>query len=199
MNPDMQRAPSDNRLLRWGDVVVPWTAAWSSEATRDRCFIRTERIGRREMRFLCDGIDSPGVGKPLFAILHNERCRDVIRRRVCQICRTHMPGEVVCMNHGETEGMMPLINDGLPMCMPCAALALAQCPGLRRAAAADRLRIWVAQDWMPAPVLLGLVPVERGGNPHVNALLAKERGPVFSGIKLVLTRFRQCLPAEIVA
>ncbi len=177
-------------FLRWGDVVVPWTAAWSSEAPRDRSFIRTERIGGMSLRFLCDGIDTPGVGKPMFKVLHNERCRDVIRRRVCQICRGPLGGDRVAMNMGEREGLYPLINDGLPMCRGCAELALAQCPGLQKAAQTGWLRMWHAIDWIFAPVVLGPVPPENGGNPHVNALLAKECEPVFSGVKLVLTRFR---------
>lgn len=176
-------------ILRWGAVSVPWTAAWSSEQSRESCYIRTEELDGRPIRFLCDGIETPGVGKPAFAILHNERSRDVVRRRICQICRKRLPDGGICMNQGERDGMFPLINDGLPMCEPCAALALRQCPGLTRAAAAGRLRIYRARDWLHAPVMLGPKPESAGGNPRVNALLAAERGPVFSVIKLVLTRF----------
>lgn len=46
-------------------------------------------------------------------------------------------------------------------------------------------------------VLLGIVPESRGGNPHVNALLRREPGRVFSGIKLVLTRFQRVDIAEL--
>lgn len=188
---------STDRLLRWGNVVVPWTAAWSSEASRDRNFIRTEKLDGRGLRFLCEGIDSPGVGKPLFKVLHNDRCRTVLKLRICQICRRPLPDDVICMNQGELEGMYPLINDGLPMCSSCAALALAQCPGLQRAEAAGRLRIWRVSTWLHAPVLIGPKSEEQGGNPHVNALLARERGPVFSGIKLVLTRFRRMSASDL--
>lgn len=183
--------PPAGTYLRWGAVAVPWTAAWTSEASRDHCYVRTERLDGRALRFFCDGIDSPGTGKPMFATLHNERSREVVHRRLCQICRHPLPAGPVCMNQGEREGIFPLINDGLPMCKPCAALAIVQCPGLHRAAAAGKLRIWQAWEWDHAPVVLVPRPETQGGNPRVNALLAKERGPVFSGIKLVLRRFNQ--------
>ena len=185
------------QLLRWDNVVVPWTAAWSSEEARDHCYIRTEKLDGRPLRFLCDGIDSPGVGKPMFKVLHNERCRAVLRERICQICCTPLPDDAICMNQGELEGMYPLINDGLPMCSPCAALALAQCPGLQRLEASGRLHIWKASKWLHAPILIGPTPEAQGGNPHVNALLARERGPVFSGIKLALTRFHTLRAADL--
>jgi hypothetical protein len=186
-------------LLRWGAVVVPWTAAWTSEASRDRAFIRTERFEGIPLRFLCEGVDTLGVGKPLFKMLHNDRCRDVLHRRVCQICRTPLPAAPICVNQGEREGIYPLINDGLPMCAPCAALALAQCPGLQAAEAAGRLRIWEASAWRHAPVLRATVPRARGGNPHVNDLLLREFGPVFSGMKLVLTKFRQIQSVDLIS
>ena len=157
-----------------------------------------ERLDGVALRFLCDGIDTPGVGKPLFAILHNERSRDVLRRRVCQICQDPLRS-AICMNQGERDGIFPLINDGLPMCDDCAGLALAQCPGLRRAADAGRLRLYRTDGWRFAPMRLGMVPESRGGNPRLNRLLAAERGPVFSGVKLLLTRFRQIDPATLAA
>lgn len=176
-------------FLRWGAVAVPWTAAWSSEVSREACYVRTERLDGKPLRFLCDGIESPGVGKPIFATLHNERSRTVVHDRLCQICRKPLSDGGVCMNQGERDGFYPLINDGLPMCDPCAALALEQCPGLQRAHGVGQLRIYRAKGWLHAPVLLGPKPEAEGGNPKVNALLAVERGPVFAGIKLVLTRF----------
>lgn len=186
-------------FLHWGAVVVPWSAAWSTEVGTDASFIRTERLDGIDVRFLCDGVEAPGVGKPLFKTLHNARSRDLIRNRLCQLCKTHLPGGGICMNQGENHGLYPLINDGLPMCDPCAVLALAQCPGLQRAAAGGKLRLWRASHWLHAPVLLGVVPEERGGNPIINALLERERGRVFSGIKLVLTRFRSVDPKELAA
>jgi hypothetical protein len=187
------------QFLHWGAVVVPWSASWSSESDRSAVFIRTERIGRHSLRFICDGPNTPGQGRPMFKTLHNERCRDLIRRRLCQICRAALPAEAICMNQGEREGIYPLINDGLPMCRPCAVLALEQCPGLRRASEAGELRIWRAAAWEYAPVLIGMADPANGGNPALNALLAKERGSVFSGVKLVLTRFGGISASVLVA
>ena len=194
-----RQAVREGEYLRWGAVTVPWTAAWTSEQSRESCYIRTERLDGRPLRFLCDGIDTPGAGKPMFAILHNERSREVVRRRLCQICRRDLVGGGICMNQGEREGIYPLINDGMPMCDPCAAMAVAQCPGLQRALSANRLKVYRARDWLHAPVLIGALPESQGGNPYVNALLAKERGPVFSGIKLALTRFSSVNPAMLSA
>jgi len=185
------------KIVRFGNFVVPWTAKWTSEDDTHRSVVRTVKLDGHAMRFICEGINTPGVGKPLFKILHNDRCRSVLRDRVCQICRARLPKDPICINQGETDGIYPLINDGLPMCVPCAALSLAQCPGLQRAETVGRLRLWRASAWLHAPILLKPVPHERGGNPHLNALLAMERGPVFSGVKLLLTRFRAISADEL--
>lgn len=186
--------------LWWGSTAVPWSAGWTGEyEDRDSVCIRTEHLEGKRLRFLCDGVDRPGLGRPRFKTLHNERCRDLIRTRSCQICRRHYPpgAKVICMNQGERDWLYPLINDGLPMCDDCAALALRQCPGLQRAMAAGLLKVYRAWTWAFAPVLIGKADPATGGNPKVNALLDRERGPVFSGIKLLLTGFQAIDPGAL--
>ncbi|UEM07996.1 hypothetical protein JL101_035695 (plasmid) [Skermanella rosea] len=183
--------------LKWGTSPVPWVAAWSPEASREAVYVRTETIGGNRLRFMCDGIDTPGEGRPVFKIMHLERSRHVVAHRLCQICCEPLPASSICMNQGEREGFHPLINDGLPMCEPCASLSIRHCPGLKRAAAAGRLHVFRASDWDLAPVILGPVPEAKGGCRRVNELLAKERGPVFGYVKLVLRRFSTISPDAI--
>lgn len=184
--------------LRWGNAPVPYTAMWTTEMERRQPTVRKEEWCGRVFPMLCEGINAP-EGKPQFKILHADRTRKVIRDGLCQMCLTKLPPKAVCFNQGQTDHWHPIISDGLPMCPKCASLAFAACPGLQRQARSGLLRTWLATrgDWLVAPVILGTVPSDRGGNERINDLLRKYRGKVFSGPKLVLESFRQISPDSL--
>lgn len=177
---------------RWGAVPVPVTAMWTGEAEARRPSVVMETWAGRAFVMLSEGVDAIGSGKPMFTMLHADRARRVIRERRCQMCCQPLPARVITMNQGQMDGVRPLISDGLPMCPHCALDAFHACPGLQRQARSGALRIWLSPvgAWDFAPVLLGQVPPERGGDERVNALIRRYEQQVWTGPKLVLTQGR---------
>lgn len=173
--------------IRWGAVTVPFTAMWSREAEirvpgRERATIRK----LPPLDWLTEGADAP-EGKPLFKMLHQDRCRYVIQRRLCQMTLRPLQAWVICMNQGQRDHIGPVISDGLPMNPDGARMALEQCPGLQRQAEAGHLHIFrVPLDlWTLAPVMLRPRSPEEGGDERVNALLGA--GRLWAGPRLVLS------------
>lgn len=182
----------------WHGVRVPWTAMWSSEQKWRAPRTVRQRWNGRTLTMLSEGVDTPGVGKPLFKMLHADRCRHVIVDSLCQMCVQPLESLVVCVNQGQTDRFRPLINDGLPMHPDCAREAFAACPGMQRHAAAGVLRAWEAPKggWIEAPVLLGTAPESAGGDARVNHLIRTSMVDIFTGPKLVLT---SCAPFSLEA
>lgn len=183
----MIRAP-----IKWGNVTVPYTAMWTDELERRKPRIVMERWHGHRIAMLGEGV-SIQEGKPVFKMLHADRCREVIRRGLCQMCLKPLPSNVVTVNQCQHDALRPLINDGLPMCPPCAMEALDACPGMQRQQADGTLRMWISpcRAWLLAPVILRVVSEDRGGDERLNRLLRFARQPVFTGPKLVLTSFRR--------
>ena len=179
------------RPIRWGHVPVPITAMWTGELEARCPRVRRETWGGHRLAMLSEGVDAPGLGKPLFKMLHADRCRAVLRSGLCQMCCEPLPRHVVTMNQGQADTGRPLISDGLPMCPACGLDAYHACPGLQRQAREGKLRIWWSPRgaWVCAPVILGAVSPEHGGDERINALLARV-GQVWTGPKLVLTEAR---------
>jgi hypothetical protein len=180
--------------VQWGDVRVPYTAIWTAELkARAPRFVFTQLHGNsRRLRMLSEGIEDM-TGKPVFSRLHADRCRRVVRMGVCQMCCQPLPSTVVSVNQGQTDAGRPLIDDGLPMCPACALQAYDACPGMQRQEEAGTLRFWLSPrlHWLMAPVLLGVVPPESGGDQRINDLIERANAPIWTGPKLVLVRFRR--------
>ncbi|HUY05040.1 MAG TPA: hypothetical protein VMV33_17320 [Rhodocyclaceae bacterium] len=190
--------PVKPRALRWGNMPVPYTALWSGEVPLRKPAIVREEWEGVSLSMISEGVDAP-AGKPLFAMVHADRARRVIRELWCQMCLADLPPVVLVVNQGQVDRHRPVINDGLPMCWSCASAAVRACPGMQRQAAEGTLRIWRVNRgaWLHAPVLLGVVPVERGGDEAVNALVRAARGRLFTGPKLVLMEWEQVLPGAL--
>lgn len=183
---------------RYGDVPVPITAAWSVEQVeRQPRVVRWRCGGMGVLKFTSDGVSKPGIGKPLFKIIHADRARAVLDQDVCQICCRRLDPERIVMNSNTYLQGLPLISDGLPMHPACAAVAYDACIGLRNNHEAGRLRIYaVPKDgWTLAPKVLGMMPVPPG-DPRTNALLAKH-GKLYAGPDLQLRRFRSVTVADL--
>lgn len=172
--------------IRWGRVTVPFTAMWTWEAER--------RVPQRVpspfpllpgVDFLSEGVDHP-EGKPMFKMLHQDRCRYVVRRRLCQMTLQPLQAWVYAMNQGQRDRIGPVISDGLPMNLDGARTAYEQCPGLQAQAASGALHIYRVPlgAWVVAPVILRPRDPQDGGDERVNQLL--RAGPLYSGPRLVL-------------
>lgn len=185
--------------IRWGDVTVPYTVMWTAEfECPDKQRVVEEKWAGQKLLMLSDGIDRR-EGKPLFKMLHADRCRYVLRHALCQMCLECLPNRVVTINQGEVDGLRPLISDGLPMCPQCALEAVRACPGMQRQYAAGTLRMWCSASgaWNFAPVMLRPIPNYSGGDAEINRLLMTWAPRiVFRGPKLVLSRFIQIKTIE---
>lgn len=188
----------DRQPKRWGNVTVPYTAMWSTEIERREPRVVYERWCGQRLAMLSEGIHAC-EGKPVFKMLHADRCREVIRQEICQMCLRRLPDRVVTVNQGQEDRFRPLINDGLPMCPGCALDALVACPGMQRQQEAGTLRLWLSRrgEWLLAPVLLGPVRVMDGGDERINAMLHRTAQQVFTGPKLVLTGWRRVAAADL--
>ena len=175
--------------VRWGNLTVPYTAMWTGEVEQREPAIARVSIDGRTLRMLSEGVNAPGTGKPLFKVTHNDRVREVILKRVCQMCMEPLPHRVVTFNQAQVDQRRPLISDGLPMCPHCALEAFEACPGMQAQKERGQLRCWISPvgAWLHAPVVLGPRDPRDGGDERVNALIMKDRALLYSGPKLVLT------------
>ena len=116
----------NRNLIYWGDIPVPFVAAWSSEAG---ILIRFDRVIGACGVFR-DG--ERGIGKPIFGKMDESRVRLVLRENRCQVCAQHLGREsfVFDVQKG-TYGDCPIMNEPLA-CERCFRLALAICPGVKR-------------------------------------------------------------------
>jgi hypothetical protein len=177
---------------RYGVLPVPVTAAWSAEQdAREPRVVRWRCGGMGTLNFVSDGPNWPGKGKPLFKILHADRCRAVIQHGLCQMCVRPLPAQRVCMNSGNTLHGLPLVVDGLPMCPGCAVTAYRACIGLQRHEQAGRLRIFLVGpgSHVLAPKVLGIA-TGPGSDERTNALI-RRHGKLYSGPDLQLRSFRR--------
>lgn len=176
----------------YGSSPVPYTAAWTGEqASRSPTAVRWRCGHHGTLRFVSDGPNRPGDGKPLFTVLHADRCREVLERRLCQMCVKPLPRTFICVTSGTTLQGLPLVVDGLPMCPGCAVAAFEACPGLQRNESAGRLRIFALDHggFSFAPKVLGFAEGP-GSDERTNALIRKH-GKIYSGPDLVLHAFRR--------
>jgi hypothetical protein len=68
-------------VIRWGNLPVPYVAAWSSEA---RIIVRPDPLLSGAPGLFRDG--RRGEGRPLFGKMSEARVRRVVREQRCQVC-----------------------------------------------------------------------------------------------------------------
>jgi hypothetical protein len=166
-----QRAPaSPAGVIRHGHLPVPYVAAWSSETD---IVIRPEPLADDRPAVFRSG--ARGAGVPLFGLMSESRCRQVVVLRKCQVCRasTRGLGFVVDVPYGSMHGW-PLIMEP-PTCERCFRLSLELCPGIKRLLADKNVLIARVRDYEPVAVTLGAV--ESGGSPDLQAALLAWKGP----------------------
>jgi hypothetical protein len=189
------------RPLRWGSLPVPISAMWEGDVAA-----RSARVVRWPpdpgMLYFSAGGHAPGVGRPMFKVLHEDRCRALLSLDLCQMCGEALGPSRVCVGTGSRRGVLPLVSDGLPMHAPCARVACEACPGLQRREATRTLHLYRVDGSLqngalrPAPRLLAAISPAQGGMEDVNALIRKH-GVVVAGPDVVLTRFMRIQLADL--
>lgn len=155
-------------VIRWGDLPVPYVAAWSSETTMR--VGKDSLIGNRPALFRGGG---RGKGKPIFGQMDEARTRVVVVNRLCQVCARPLRGVgyVADVPYGSVNGA-PLVHEP-PACRPCFQTALALCPGIARMAALPRMLFARVRRY--DAILVTLAPAE-GGDEELNRVLTAWRG-----------------------
>lgn len=113
-------------VIRWGDLPVPYVAAWTSEATmviRHDTLMGEPAIFRTGRR---------GEGKPIFGKMDESRVRAVVRGKKCQVCARPLGKESFVLDTPFGRyGTAPIMHEPMA-CEPCFRLSLALCPGIAR-------------------------------------------------------------------
>lgn len=186
-----------SRAIKWGLVTVPYTAMWTAEDERREPAIVRELWSGQWLNMITEGI-SAFEGKPKFAMLHSDRCREVLRDELCQMCVRKLPSTVYAVNQGrlDEDTGTPHLTDGLPMCLDCMLEALNACPGMQRQIVEGKLKMFSVPfgAWRHKPSYLGIVPVEQGGNARINELVASSKQRVYGHMGLTLTSFKRIVP-----
>lgn len=173
----------------FGAIRVPYTAAWTEEQQARYPTVVRWRCGDRTLPFISDTLNLPGKGKPLFKVLHADRCREVMEKDVCQMCVKPLSTHRFCITSGGTLQGLPLVVDGLPMHADCAVAAYRACPGLQRQQEAGRLRIFLlsGKSYLLVPKVLGIASGPEA-DERTNDLI-RRHGRLYSGPDLQLRAF----------
>lgn len=156
-------------VITWGDLPVPYVAAWSSE---DEIEIRREPLlGGRPALFRGG---RRGEGKPIFGKMDEARCRQVVLRRLCQVCARPLDDGWVLDVDRSAHADKPVLKEP-PCCSECFVLTLQTCPGVRRLIDAPPVRLIAARVARYQAVVTLLKPVE-GGDPQLNEILTNWKG-----------------------
>lgn len=115
-------------VIRWGEIPVPYVAAWTSEK---EIIFKPEPLVEHKLAVFRDG--RRGDGKPLFGQMSEERTRAAVIKSFCQVCTTPLKGEGYASDRVMgNDGMgAPIINEPLT-CRRCAKYSLEHCPGIAR-------------------------------------------------------------------
>ncbi|MEN2980904.1 hypothetical protein P7L78_22185 [Tistrella bauzanensis] len=175
--------------ITWRGAPVPVITMWSGEADLRKPRVLRERWGGDRLLIIDDGVDAPGVGRPLFTRLHHGRCRRVVQARLCQICAQPLGKACIAISHGRTHAGHPLIRDGYPMHDACAGRALTACPALQRGITDRSLRCWLVPtgQWARLWVKIGIA-TGKDADERVNDMVRGTDGQIVSGPDLVLLR-----------
>lgn len=176
---------------------VPYIAAWTGEREQRKPHAIWWRCGANNLRFVAEGVNAPGQGKPLYSTLHGDRCREVLARDLCQICVRPLDAARYAVSYGKTIEGRPLISDGLPMHPWCVLAAYRACPALPAREAEETLRIWrtIRGAYDLVPIVLGIVDGP-GADAGTNDLV-RRFGRIFSGPDMLLTRWAHVSLTEL--
>ena len=178
-------------------VLVPYVAMWSSE--RGSYAIRPCKHANGRMAvFATSG--GYGQGRPVLGKMSETRQREVVARRLCQVCREPLLGGcgyALEPPHGTCRiGLVPFPLMLEPLaCERCARLALAHCPGVRRFMSDPAYAVLRVTRYEPVAQLIG----PDGSGDEVDQALAAYQGdePPVGYLKLALTAFSRVAPTDL--
>lgn len=149
--------PTDVKALpQWKGRPVPWVARWSGEVLKEPVrLVRGNNGGtpyftyesKQEIRdewgvlWLAEGVGRKG--EPEFKFVNTYRQRASMRRKLCQVCGSHIESADTPWLLDQTEwesfqvaqaGGFPIITVVAPTCLNCVELATNVCPQLRKGA-----------------------------------------------------------------
>lgn len=123
--------------LMYGNIPVPYSAAWTEENTYFLAPCPWVNSQRQYKGLLAlHQKSAPAQGRPTFAKPHMNRQRESLFKGLCDICAMPMRNRTkVSMSEErwtDVQGVkMPLVVEPL-CCRGCARVALTQCPHLKR-------------------------------------------------------------------
>jgi hypothetical protein len=125
--------------LRWGEVPVPFTSAWTAEET-----FRVDVCPYARVPAICQEV-RPGEGKPRFGTPHSQRQRQAVILGLCDLCARPLKNTTrVSLSHARprngAEGMCVMQVEPLAH-RACAAESIRHCPSLKRDIRAGTLMV----------------------------------------------------------
>ncbi|MCH6163133.1 hypothetical protein [Streptomyces marispadix] len=140
-------------------TVVPFIARWSAEDQAPRpqvverkgriAFVHERRYDRDAHGVLWDRVPfQPGKGVPQFGRLHPLRQRNAMELLLCHVCgdpADRDPDGVLwllaeALDPAAGPGPGGIVTEHPPVCLPCAHIAVRECPRLRAGFTAVRVR-----------------------------------------------------------
>lgn len=176
-------------VIRWGNLPVPYVAAWSSETKLE---IRPDPlVGDRPALFRSG---RRGLGTPVFGKFDESRVRRVLVKQLCQVCAEPIRGAgYACDVPCGLSGGAPLLNEP-PACKRCFEVSVAMCPGIQRML--DKPRVLVARVERYDVVMAFMKYVE-GGTADLNEVMRDWKGaPVVGPCRPALQEYDVLNPAD---
>lgn len=168
-------------------ITPPYITAWTGEVGYT---IRPSPL-LRGMPCLFSKTGVRGRGEPVWGKISEERQRECVVRRLCQVCHRPIrrgPGyNLVPLRPIQLAGEVRGASNEPLTCHVCAGVSMKACPALRRLVSSGVVQVLEVADYIVAPQLLGPVcpPSDEPGRLGL--------------ADLVPTRFRRLDDAEVAA
>jgi hypothetical protein len=172
-------------------VKPPYVTAWTGETGY---VIRPSALlGGHAALFRADG--KPGTGQPEWGIMSEERQRECVVKRRCQVChRTLKMGFAYNLVMPRQILGMPATNEPLT-CEACVPMVLRYCPGVRRQIEGGVALLARVRDYT---VALTVVQPADGGNEDLNLALKQWRGaPPVGFCQVLLVEYDRVTVGEL--
>lgn len=160
--------------LTWKGRPVPWVARWTNEVSMDMFKVVVDSDSHLQLTFEDGKVnrDEHGVlwqregitrgGEPQFSQVSTYRQKAAMRKMLCQVCGTKLPGGPVrWLFHKDNliESSDGLLTMSPPTCEPCIDKARTHCPALKAAGS----KILVVTDWEIWGIFGGAVLMTKNG------------------------------------
>lgn len=138
-------------------ITPPYITAWTGEVGYS---VRPSPL-LRGMHCLFRKTGARGQGEPVWGKISEERQRECVVRRLCQVCHRPIrrgPGlSLVPLRPIELAGQVRMASNEPLVCYACASVSLKACPALRRLVAAGEHHVLEVAAYVVAPQIIGPV------------------------------------------